>query len=141
MVDQTQSSAGPLSIRPTHAGGVVYRLAGERREFLLVRARKPVGAWVFPKGHIEAGESPEDAAVREVMEEAGIRATIVAPLGRLPTDTGSAEMFLMRSENSGILPAERERIWLEFKQALAAMTFEESRQLLRSANRLAQSSS
>lgn len=39
--------------------------------------------WSLPKGHLEAGESPEDAAVREVFEETGIHGSIVASLGTI----------------------------------------------------------
>ena len=34
----------------------------------------------LPKGHIERGEAPEDAAVRETREETGIAGTLLAPL-------------------------------------------------------------
>lgn len=37
--------------------------------------------WCLPKGHIESGETPEQAAVREVAEETGIAADIIQPLG------------------------------------------------------------
>lgn len=37
--------------------------------------------WSLPKGHLEPGESLEQAAVREVAEETGILGAIVAPLG------------------------------------------------------------
>lgn len=37
--------------------------------------------WVFPKGHLEADERPEDAAVREVREETGLDVRIVRPIG------------------------------------------------------------
>lgn len=37
--------------------------------------------WSLPKGHIESGESPEEAALREVMEETGIESQITRPLG------------------------------------------------------------
>jgi len=37
--------------------------------------------WSLPKGHLEAGETPEDAALREVEEETGIVGRVVAPLG------------------------------------------------------------
>ena len=39
--------------------------------------------WSLPKGHIEAGETAEEAAVREVEEETGIIGQVVAPLGTI----------------------------------------------------------
>ena len=36
--------------------------------------------WQLPKGHLEAGELPAEAAVREVREETGVTGSIVAPL-------------------------------------------------------------
>ena len=58
---------------------------GER---LLMTQRAPGGAlglqWEFPGGKIEPGESPEDAVVREVREELGVRAV---PHERLDTVT------------------------------------------------------
>ena len=39
--------------------------------------------WSMPKGHIEPGESVQDAAVREVEEETGIRGRVIAPLGTI----------------------------------------------------------
>ncbi|MDX2007532.1 MAG: NUDIX domain-containing protein [Meiothermus sp.] len=63
-------------MRVVGAGGVAFNKKGE---VLLIRDRQ--GYWVFPKGHLDAGETVEQAAVREVGEEAGIRAEI---LGALP---------------------------------------------------------
>lgn len=51
------------------AGGVVFRPSGE---VLLLGHRD--GTWVFPKGHLDPGESALQAALREVAEEAGVRA-------------------------------------------------------------------
>ncbi len=58
------------------AGGLVFNPAGE---VLLLRDRN--GYWVFPKGHVEPGETPEQTAVREVAEETGINARVVDELG------------------------------------------------------------
>jgi 8-oxo-dGTP pyrophosphatase MutT (NUDIX family) len=130
------SAASASHGTPTHAGGVVFRVVGNQRQYLLVRARDPAGAWVFPKGHIEVGESPEQAALREVAEEAGVRATIVADLGELPIDRGSSAMFLMKLEGSEHA-AERATAWLTANDALNSLGFAESRALLATADRTA----
>ena len=48
------------------------------RRVLLHRHRR-LARWLPPGGHIEAGELPDDAAVREVWEETGVRATLIGP--------------------------------------------------------------
>jgi 8-oxo-dGTP pyrophosphatase MutT (NUDIX family) len=65
------------------AGGVVYRREPDGVEVVLAARRTRRGdlAWGLAKGGIEADESPEDAAVREVREETGIEAEIEATLG------------------------------------------------------------
>jgi 8-oxo-dGTP pyrophosphatase MutT (NUDIX family) len=122
----------------THAGGVVYRLDNGRRAYLLVRSRTSAPEWVFPKGHIEAGETPEQAATREVQEEAGVRARVVALLGLLTIGEGAAAMFLMAYEDTCSSPPERDIKWLDFERALETLTFKESRDLLKAANDKAQ---
>lgn len=57
------------------AGGIVFN--GDR--VLVLRNWK--GVRVFPKGHVELGESREQAALREVLEESGLRARIVGSAG------------------------------------------------------------
>ncbi len=53
------------------AGGVVFY---QDRILLL---KKKNGYWVLPKGHIEAGETKKEAALREVEEESGVKASIL----------------------------------------------------------------
>ena len=48
------------------SGGLVF----DRNQFLLIK-RLNVSEWRIPKGHIEPGESAEQAALREVTEETG----------------------------------------------------------------------
>jgi 8-oxo-dGTP pyrophosphatase MutT (NUDIX family) len=69
--------------REISAGGVVYRREEDGIEVLLAsrRTRRGELAWGLAKGGIEDGESMEDAAVREVREETGIRAEIESSLG------------------------------------------------------------
>ncbi len=39
--------------------------------------------WALPKGHVDPGETPEQTATREVWEETGLKATLLAPLGEI----------------------------------------------------------
>lgn len=68
-------------VRQVSAGGVVFRAAGDppKAEVALVKVG-PKGRWQLPKGIVDAGESPEQTAVREVREEAGVDGTVVEPL-------------------------------------------------------------
>ena len=72
---------------PTHAGGVVYRKKEDGVEYLVVSSRNVALAWVLPKGHIEENETAEQAAIREIKEEAGVEGTIIKPLGMVSTIT------------------------------------------------------
>ena len=68
-----ETSAGGLIVdHESGAAAVIGRL--DRRGRLL---------WSLPKGHIEEGETAEQAAVREVEEETGIIGCVVAPLGTI----------------------------------------------------------
>ncbi len=65
------------------AGGIVYRRRKEGKpEILLILVPYSHGdTWTLPKGHVEKGETPEQAAEREVKEETGIEAKVEVPLG------------------------------------------------------------
>jgi 8-oxo-dGTP pyrophosphatase MutT (NUDIX family) len=67
------------------AGGVVIRRLPHGIEVALAsrRTRKGDLAWGLPKGLVELGEEPEDAAVREVQEETGLEARILSSLGEI----------------------------------------------------------
>jgi 8-oxo-dGTP pyrophosphatase MutT (NUDIX family) len=95
-------------MRSTHGGGVVFKLTSEGPRYLLVEASGTRGRWVFPKGRVEDGETGADTALREVGEEAGVRARLV-----------------------------RRRIrWLSFDEAIEALDRGKSRRVLRSAHRV-----
>ena len=62
------------------AGGVLV----EENKVLLIKVENLKGeiVWTFPKGHIEKGEKPEEAAIREVEEETGYLADIISSIDR-----------------------------------------------------------
>ena len=67
------------------AGGLVIdRTGGKPMAALIGRTdRRGRLLWSLPKGHIETGETAQQAAIREVAEETGILGRIVAPLGTI----------------------------------------------------------
>ena len=72
-------------VEETSAGGlVVDRVAAPQVAALIGRHdRHGRLLWSLPKGHLEDGETAEDAAIREVEEETGIRGRVLAPLGTI----------------------------------------------------------
>lgn len=55
-------------------GVIPWRLREGQREYLLLLQKN--GSWSFPKGHMEAGETEEDTALRELFEESGLHAEL-----------------------------------------------------------------
>jgi 8-oxo-dGTP pyrophosphatase MutT (NUDIX family) len=60
---------------------VVRRLSGRWVLAAIRPGGKERGVWALPKGNIDAGEKPEEAAQREVTEETGVEARLVTKLG------------------------------------------------------------
>jgi transcription antitermination protein NusB len=65
---QTMSSQG---IKEVSAGGMVYRKDGDDYKFILIL--DAYDKWTFPKGHVDGKEKEEEAAVREISEETGLK--------------------------------------------------------------------
>jgi 8-oxo-dGTP pyrophosphatase MutT (NUDIX family) len=117
---------------PTHAGGVVVRHRSDGLpQILLVNGRRHRDHWVLPKGHVEPGEIPERTAVREVREESGVVAHIVAPLDDVAVEVGGEHQlirwFLMEARGQVEEHELREVVWLDATSALARLTFPDTR--------------
>jgi 8-oxo-dGTP pyrophosphatase MutT (NUDIX family) len=65
--------------RQVSAGGIVYRKKRSNVEIAIIRVG-PIVRWQLPKGIVDEGETPEEAAVREVREETGLKARIESKL-------------------------------------------------------------
>ncbi len=128
------------SASPTHAGGVVVRRTNDQIEVLLVRSSTTPSQWVIPKGHVESGESLEQAARREVREETGVDAGVLGPLDaveyRVGTDQVRAQYVLMQAVADGPSEEGRESRWLPLATAIANIEFEEARRVLMHAGAL-----
>ena len=63
------------------AGGIIVKSEKGGPKVLVTQHSKHKG-WDFPKGHLETGESSEQAALREVEEETGVKAEILEKVGQ-----------------------------------------------------------
>ncbi len=122
----------------THGGGVVFRLGDSGPLYLLVEARSSKRRWVLPKGGIDRRESAEQAAVREVPEEAAVQARVVQALGRARLEKGGdriqVEFFLMEYVRDEKPFESRDVRWCRFEKAIEALDDAEAIRLLREAN-------
>lgn len=101
MTKASKSGGSLETLEPIKAsGGVVLRSGFGDPEILVVH-RKRYDDWSLPKGKDEPGETPEQAALREVIEETGQPVRVIAPLGRTQFATGSGvkdvDWFAMRA--------------------------------------------
>lgn len=133
----------------TSAGGVVFR-RGSQAEVLLIR--DPYANWGLPKGHIEGGETPEQAALREVEEETGLASLEV--VAQLPTidwyfrDRGKlvhkfCHFFLLEAITGEPVPQLEEGItecqWLVVGDAVHTVSYANARDVIIAAASLLQS--
>jgi len=125
----------PSAAPPTRmsSGVVVVSVLERKLKFLLLRAYRN---WDFPKGLLEPGESPIDAAVREVREETTLD-DISFDWGMVFMDTGPynkgkiARYYIARSKETHIelpvnpdlgAPEHHEARWVDYDRALTMVS-------------------
>ena len=131
----------------TSAGGVVFRMDVGQPLYLLIR--DSYKNWGFPKGHVETGEHPEAAALREVREETGLDDLSI----RAPIDTIDwyfrfrgqlihkvCHFYLMETADATTSPQRAEGItacrWMRFEEAESLISYGNARELLRRAQEM-----
>jgi diadenosine hexaphosphate hydrolase (ATP-forming) len=119
------------------AGGVIFNANGE--VLLIAYPESRGGGWSFPKGHIDLGETPEVAAVREVLEEGGVNAEIVgslAPTRYVNPHGVSREIFWFAMRTSDVQATPEPGFQAGFydpTKAMKLLSHAENRDLLESA--------
>lgn len=129
------------TIEKRSAGGIVY----SDGKILAIRAI-PQDEVLFPKGTIEEGETPEQTAVREVLEETGYKTKIKAPLGSITYEFDEEDgkhyrktvyHYLLELEDPTLEPTPNrmededfENVWLTPEEAVEQLTHDDSKALL-----------
>jgi mutator protein MutT len=119
----------------THAGGIVFQQREGKIYYLIVRSKPNPTHWVIPKGHIEPGETPDAAAVREVREETGVMASILDTLGTLHFEYRGKQietiLYLLEYLGETLPQDQREFHWGLYEETLNILTFPDTRKILR----------
>ncbi len=121
------------------AGGMVVRDFDGVKKVLVTQHSKHKG-WDFPKGHIEIGESADQAALREVEEETGVKAEIVKKVGATEYfyyEEGTRVLktvvyFLMKYLGEGEVTTAFEvsaTVWLPLEEVEGKLTFKDTKRL------------
>ena len=131
----------------TSAGGVVYRLVDGSPLYLLIR--DSYRNWGFPKGHVEKGELPDGAALREVSEETGL--SDLAMRGLIETIDWHfrfrgtlihkiCHFYLMETAESTTSPQRTEGItacqWTAYDEASVSVSYANARHVLERAREM-----
>jgi uncharacterized protein involved in tolerance to divalent cations/8-oxo-dGTP pyrophosphatase MutT (NUDIX family) len=138
-----RSDGEPRTVNEVSAGGVIYRRTGGGVEIALIHVRS---RWGLPKGHVEEGESVEQAALREVREETGLEGKLARKLGdirysyRDKTKQGEpiriakrVHFFLMRYFSGDVRDHDHEADdarWFPIEQAIKQLKFATERKMV-----------
>ena len=110
------------------AAAIPYRIRKRRVEVALVTTSRGKG-WIIPKGWVDDGERPRQAAIREAREEAGVLGVLERrPLGRYHHDNGNGacrvDVYLMRVTDvreHWLEEKVRRRRWMRIRDAAACL--------------------
>lgn len=126
----------------TSCGAIVYRdIKGEVR-YLLIKNKRSAH-WGFPKGHIEDGETKEETALREVLEETGLHIQILDGYEsisnyRIRDKVEKKVSIFVGTTKDTVTKIQQEEIedyiWLTYDRAMSLLRFENDRKILSSAH-------
>jgi 8-oxo-dGTP pyrophosphatase MutT (NUDIX family) len=135
--------------RQISAGGVVFRRGSPVDVALICVGEKK--RWQLPKGIVDPGESPEITAVREVREEAGVHAHLIAPLDTIEywyqaTRAGArmryhkrVHFFLLEYQSGDVDDHDHEVVearWVSLSEAEGMLAFPSEKAVMKKAREL-----
>jgi 8-oxo-dGTP pyrophosphatase MutT (NUDIX family) len=141
---KAKNSKQSKAVREYTAGGVVWRRNDSGVEILMIQDR--LGRWTIPKGHVEAGESLEQTALREVAEETGLTDFKLGDKldklhffyrkeGKLIFMTTHVFLMEARGDTDAVVPEDSEGIvdakWFPADKALGLIEYRDTERLFR----------
>ena len=129
------------------AGGLVVDRATNRAVIIGRRNTRGRLLWSLPKGHLEENESPEEAAIREVLEETGLTGEIIAELGVIDFTFAQNAIRIHKTVHhflifvvEGTLKAQEGEVdeiaWVGLDQIALRLTHQDEKQLISKAHKL-----
>jgi 8-oxo-dGTP pyrophosphatase MutT (NUDIX family) len=136
--------AQPRKTRNEHSSGGAVVSLRDGRPFVAMIATRNRSRWGLPKGAVSDGETSQQAALREVKEETGLEAEIVALLDTIEYFFRAGDTlirkkvdFYLMTHTGGTLTPQLSEVddveWVEFSEAIRRASFASERKLLESA--------
>lgn len=123
------------------AGGLVTKKENNQIKICLVELVHVNKGFIFPKGHIENGESLEEAALRETKEELGLQGlAVVKKLGSYNREGVERDgtkvikhihIYLLKTDNFKHTDSDEKYSWLTYDDAMQKMEFEVEKEFLK----------
>lgn len=117
-------------------GALIVRRRDGKEEILLIKHNG--GHWAFPKGHVEAGETEEETACREVLEETGLTVKLDTRYREMVTFSPAPGVmkdviYFAATVISGVETPQLSEVshvrWVAFEDACRYITYENDRRL------------
>ena len=122
-------------------GAIVFYLKGDTEQILLIKHANS-GHWSFPKGHVEAGETEVETAVREIKEETGVNAVIDTRFREVVTYSPKKDVlkdvvyFFATTEDYETSNQEEEVSeikWMDMDKVLGSVSYKNDKELVKKA--------
>ena len=150
-LDNSSSSQGKVAtMDQVSAGGVAFRWHDSEPEIAIVSV-KPKLRWQLPKGIVDAGETPQVTAVREVREEAGVETELIKLIETIeywyrslkygkPVRYHKFVHFYLLEYKSGDVANHDHEVeesrWVSFDEALEMLDFKSERDVVEKAREM-----
>lgn len=138
------------TLNQVSAGGVAFRFNRSVPEVAVI-STMPGRRWQLPKGIVDQGEAPEETALREVREEAGVETDLLAPIetieywyqserqGRRVRYHKFVHFFLLAYRSGEVADHDHEVVearWVKVDEALGMLAFKGERAVLEKAREM-----